>query len=62
MLASEENSGWLMIDGVLTPLSRIFQLYRGDQFYCWRKPEYPDKNHQPVASHWQTLSREYWKL
>jgi len=24
---------------VLTPLSTIFQLYRGSQFYCWRKPE-----------------------
>ena len=22
-----------------TPLSTIFQLYRGSQFYCWRKPE-----------------------
>ena len=27
----------------LTPLSTIFQLYRGDQFYCWKKSEYPDK-------------------
>ena len=27
----------------LTPLSTIFQLYRGCQLSCWRKPDYPEK-------------------
>ena len=42
----------------LTPLSTIFQLYRGEQFYRWMKLEYPE-NHQQTLSHKVVSSTPY---
>ena len=39
----------------LTPLSTIFQIYNGDQFEWWRKPEYPER----TTDHGQATGKLY---
>ena len=37
--------------GCLTPLSTIFQLYRGGQILLVEETKVPGENHRPVTSH-----------
>jgi hypothetical protein len=53
-LEGANNLGYGLL--CLTPHSTIFKRHRGGQFHWWRKPEYPAKNHPPVACHCHTLS------
>jgi hypothetical protein len=48
----------ILIFGVLTPLSAIFQLYHGDQFEWWKKPAYPER----TTDHGQATGKLYHLL
>ena len=43
------------------PYSTIFHLYRGGQFYLWRKPEYPEKT-TDLSRHWQAFHILLYRL
>jgi hypothetical protein len=45
-----------------TPLSTIFQLYRGGQFCWWRKTGIPGKYHPTMRHHLETLTNEWWYI
>ena len=55
ILFIEVNIYFIFYFWCLTPLSAIFQLYHGDQFQWWNKPEYPERN----TDHGQATGKLY---
>jgi hypothetical protein len=49
---------WFMDYGDYRDFIQYFISYRAGRFYWWKKPKYPEKNHWPVATNWQTLSHD----
>ena len=50
-------------NGVLTPISTVFQLYYGDQFYWWSKLEYPYKlYHIMLYQVHLDMMLKYWNI
>jgi hypothetical protein len=49
----------LFFQWCLMPFSRIFQLYRGGQFYWWRKPEDPEDPEKTIDMSQVTDKRYY---
>jgi len=41
----------------LISVSKIFQLYRDCQFYCWKKPEYEEKHDRPTTCDLSFITR-----
>jgi hypothetical protein len=46
----------------IAPLSTLFPLYRGGQFVLAEETGVAGQNYQPVASHWQTLSLNEYRV